>query len=275
LKFTILVIRFDVFSIFIFMCWKSYLYLPLFKCKGDCLFSFESNKMPVPYVQYNLNGGPYEIIYPNSDGYLKLNSGINFQLTCSRYNTFVIDELTFGFSEIQVMCYQDDIVLFNGGYFKFEKFLCTDTPISDIVVTNEICKVPKNSVAYVGFQTSHVFLMQYGICFDTKAMNSLYTWYEARTPYKNQRVEYGPIPEFAQPSSLYKGLDVGILYEPQSQVSYRSILISYFYIGLDESEKIFIQVNWSILLSIIFQTGNAYNSYSHRIICSHNWDENF
>jgi len=105
-------------------------------------------------------------------------------------------------------------------------------------VTQDACRGPTDLVAYVGFQTGHVFLMQYGICFDTIEINSLYTWYEARTPFINQGVEYGPIPEFAKPSTLYAGLDVGILYEPQTKVSYRSISISHFHIDLGGSEKI-------------------------------------
>jgi len=199
--------------------------------------------MPIPYVQWNLNGGHYEIMYPDSEGLIKLNRGTLFHLSCTVHNKLVVNERRYNVSTIPVMCYQDDQVLFNGRYFKFEKILCTDTPKSDIAVTNQICRGPTDFVAFVGFQTGRAFLMQYGICFDTEEMNSLYTWYEARTPYMNQQVEYGPIPEFARPSSLYAGLDVGILYEPQTQVSYRSILISYFYIGLDESEKIFILVN--------------------------------
>jgi len=198
------------------MCRDSYLYLPLFKCKGDCFLPLTSNNMPVPYVKYEAH---HQIIYPNSYGYLELKAGTLFHLTCSNYNQFVIDECTYEISEIQVMCYQYDVVLFNGGYFKFDKFLCTDTPISDITVTSESCKDQKDIVAYVGFNTSEGFLTQYGICFDTIEMNSLYTWYEARMPYTNDRVEYSPIPVIAKPSILYNGLDVKSRYEPKSQVS--------------------------------------------------------
>jgi len=192
-----------------------------------CFLPLTSNEIPVPVVLSE--EGRYQIIYPNSDGFLELNSGIYFHLLCSS-SKLVIYGMTKEFNKIQVMCYENDMVLYNGLLYEFKQFLCEEIPKSDIIVTEDSCNTPTDKIVYVGFKMGDVFLPQYGVCFDTIKMISHYTWYEGRTPYNNPKVEDNPIPEIIRSQSLYNNMDVGSQYEPEIQVSNRkNILISFKY----------------------------------------------
>jgi len=182
----------------------------------------------VPIVQFNER---YEIIYPNKNGYLELNTGINFYLSCSNSN-LVINLMIMEFNTIQVTCYGNDEVLYNGYIYKFGQFLCRDIPKSDIIVTPNSCKTLLDKIVYVGFRMGNVFLPQYGFCFDTIKMISHYTWYEGRTPYINSQVEYGPIPEITGSPNLYHNVDVRSRYYSNVLVSNRKNILMSFFFGL-------------------------------------------
>jgi len=123
-------------------------------------------------------------------------------------------------NDVEVTCYNDDFVIFNDSTYNFRDLLCKETPKSDLMVTNKPCRDSNTVVAYVGFQTAHIFLTQYGICFETNKMNSLYTWYEARVPYiNNQHNYYSDKFIYQKPSELYNGLNVHNAYSFDAQVS--------------------------------------------------------
>jgi len=179
-----------------------------------------SNSLPVPYIQYS--DGSYAILYPNSEGFLELKYGVTFYLSCTE-SRFEFQPRNTQRIDLQVTCHDGELVtMFNGISYEsydFRSFLCMGTPKSDVEISYQECKGPNTVVAKVGFRTQFTFLPQYGICFDTLEINSLYSWYEARMPNKNLNFDYGSQPPFLNCSQLYSDIDVNKAYSIKSQVS--------------------------------------------------------
>jgi len=180
----------------------------------------ESHLLPVPYVQYS--DGTFGIMYPNSDGKLELDYGVTMTLSCPN-SSFVIQNSNTRKIDIHVECYEgefvrtSDMVVYN-----FRELFCNETPMAVLFVYGQECKGPNTVVAKVGYDTQYAFLPQYGVCFDKTEKISLYTWYEARLPNKNQKVVYDSQPKSkwrSISSELYNGVNVNDAYTVVSQVS--------------------------------------------------------
>jgi len=206
-----------IHSIYVLRIWDSYLYLP-FECKGSCLLPLQSDFLPVPYMQYS--DGSFGIIYPNRNGFLELEHGAKFYVSCTN-GRFTFQDPRAGRIDKELTCHDgENVAIFNGRIYSFQNFLCTKTPNSDTLVFRLECRGPNTVVAQVGFKVQHTFLPQYGICFDMKEHNSLYTWYEARVPNKNKNIFDKPQLSIQDSSELlYDDLDVNAAYTVESQVS--------------------------------------------------------
>jgi len=175
-----------------------------------------SNKLPVPYIKNS--DGSYAIVYPNSYGYLNLNQGVTFYLSCTD-GRFVFQNPGTSRIDIKVTCDDGLDVWSDGVNHNFDTFRCVETPMSDIKVFHQECQGENTVVAKVGFQTQHTFLPQYGICFDKIRMNNLYTWYEGRLPNENPNIDYNTGSLMPNNPEIYNGMNLEILYIANHQVS--------------------------------------------------------
>jgi len=203
-----------------YLCVESHIYtyhLKFFKRKGECFLPLELNTLPVPYIKNS--DGSYAIIYPNSDGYLNLDRGVTFYLSCTD-GRFIFQNPGTSRIDIEVTCDDGQNVWSDGGNFNFLSFRCVQTPMSDIKVFSQECQGLDTVVAKVGFRTEHTFLPQYGICFDTIEMNSLYTWYEARVPNEFQNIDYDTSRSMMPNNpEIYKHINLNYVYAIRNQVS--------------------------------------------------------
>lgn len=182
----------------------------------DCLLSVSDRnalKMPVPYVS---NGLHASIIYPNKEGRLHLKIGRSFKLSCAK-SKFASTDLM-GESEALVTCVGGDKLLHGRRTYRYEDFACSAMPKSELRVTGETCQPENYTVATVGFPTKHRFIDLFKICFDKSTMNSLYTWYDARSPYYDNHQVMKNRPQFARSKELYGNIDVNKKYTINQQV---------------------------------------------------------
>ncbi|XP_015375167.1 PREDICTED: uncharacterized protein LOC107169802 [Diuraphis noxia] len=171
-------------------------------------------KMPIPFMT---NGKHYSIIYPNAKGRLDVGRGRSFMLSCATSN-FAASELRNGdFSDVLVTCVGGDVLMYKGHTYRYAYFQCDDMPKSELRVTDEKCQPANYTVAVVGFRTDFAFLRLYGICFDKSTKNSLYTWYDARSPYYDNHQIYSKRPSFSKSRELYGNTDVNKKYTFKEQ----------------------------------------------------------
>lgn len=133
--------------------------------------------MPIPITTTK----PPSMIRPRSDGVMTFKHNSRIKLSCT-YEPFVrpIENV----SEITVKCLNGSLVEYNDKVYEFDLFKCNTVPKPTLKRTNTSCQgKPENEVLEVGFETEDAFLIVYKICFDTKARNTLYSWYHVHAPY--------------------------------------------------------------------------------------------
>lgn len=187
------------------------------KNDDDCsLWVAEKNqsKMPIPFTS---NGKQYAIIYPDEKGRLHAEKGRSFKLSCATAK-FASSELRRDdSSDALVTCVGGDVLAYRGQTYRYAAFQCDGMPKSELRVTDEVCQPANYTVAVVGFRTDRAFLRLYGMCFDKSTKNSLYTWYDARSPYYDNHQKYSKRPSFNKTKELYGNTDVNKKYTFKEQ----------------------------------------------------------
>lgn len=185
----------------------------------DCALWVPENgtlKMPVAFTTYRPNVA--SIIYPDAGGRLNVKRDGGFNLACVS-GKFAADALSDS-SEAFVTCVGGNSLAHNGTTYEYADFRCDAMPRSTLRVTGDTCQPPDNyTVAAVGYQTERVFLDLYKVCFDKKAKNSVYTWYDARSPYYDNHQKMSRRPPFANSRELYGKTDVNKKYTFNEQAS--------------------------------------------------------
>lgn len=172
-------------------------------------------KMPIPFTT---NGKNYSIIYADKKGHLKVKYRHSFKLSCATAK-FALAELRNN-SEVLVNCAGEDLLYYGKKTYRYADFKCNAMPKSELRVTDDTCQSPNNYVvATVGFQTKYKFLDLFKICFDKSSKNSLYTWYDSRSPYYNNHQKMSKRPFFNNTRELYGKTDVNKKYTFNEQVS--------------------------------------------------------
>lgn len=158
------------------------------------------------------------VIYPDGKGRLNVKRVHSFKLSCASAK-FASPALRNN-SEALVTCNGGNSLVYDGRTYEYSDFRCDAMPKSELRVTGDTCQSPDNyTVAVVGFQTKRVFLNLYKVCFDKGAKNSLYTWYDARSPYYNNHQKMSTRPPFVKTKELYGKTDVNRKYTFNEQVS--------------------------------------------------------
>lgn len=173
----------------------------------------DAPKMPIPFTT---NGRRHSIIYPDVKGHLNVGRGRGFRLSCAA-GKFESADLK-NTSDALVSCVGGDRLRYRGHVYKYEDFRCDAMPKSQLMVTDETCQPENYTVATVGFQTKTHFLGLYYVCFDKSTKNSLYSWYDARTPYYDNHQKDSKRPAFAKTKELYGKTDVNKKYTVSEQV---------------------------------------------------------
>lgn len=184
---------------------------------GDCFLKASDSdapKMPIPFTS---NGKRYSIIYPDAKGRLNVKSGLSFKLSCgtSKFASNAIRQN--GTADALVTCVGNDLLAYRGETYQYTEFRCNDMPKSELRVTGEMCQPANYTVATVGFRTDRAFLQLYSMCFDKSTKNSLYTWYDARSPYYDNHQKYSKRPSFINSKELYGKTDVNKKYTLKEQ----------------------------------------------------------
>lgn len=173
-------------------------------------------KLPIPYQRIIR---PY-IIRPDMNGILHFDSNSSIQLSCT-VNEFKLDILK-GSREATIICLSGIHVSYNGKPYMYYDFRCKSIPQSKLIKTSHKCQ-NNATIATVGFQTTHKFLILYHICFDLQNTNALYSWYVAKSPYYSNRQSYQERPIFIKSKQFFDEIDVHSLYKKQVRTKY------YFY----------------------------------------------
>lgn len=185
---------------------------------SDCFLSVSDSdalKMPIPFTK---NGKRYAIIYPDAKGSLNVKNGLSFKLSCST-SKFASNAIRQNdTAEALVTCVGNDLLLYRRETYRYADFRCDDMPKSELRVTGELCQPANYTVAAVGFRTDRAFLQLYSMCFDKSTKNSLYTWYDARSPYYDNHQKNSKRPSFIKSKELYGKTDVNKKYTLKEQV---------------------------------------------------------
>ncbi|VVC35734.1 Extracellular Endonuclease, subunit A,DNA/RNA non-specific endonuclease [Cinara cedri] len=183
----------------------------------DCRLSVADNavalKMPVPFRRDDLHR--HSIIYPDSDGRLRVKFLHGFKMSCTTAGKFASADLS-NVTEVLVVCAGDNSLWYLGREYAYADFVCNREPRSELTVTDETCQGDGVVVA-VGFQTESAYLGAYRVCFDKATKNSLYSWYDSRSPYYDQHQSMKKRPSFVASRQLYGNTNVNKLYTVAQQ----------------------------------------------------------
>lgn len=177
-------------------------------------------KLWVPFQDYNMpipitaNTSSPEIISPNVNGNLIVKHNEYIKLSCTG-SFFISPIINRNINEISVKCYQKNVVIYRDKSYKFNEFVCNDTPRPNIKMTQLTCQNSgHNRVLEVGFQTKNKNIPFYRICFDTKYKNTLYVWYSLQSPYIKRRQINRLRPSFIF-TKFYVPLKINRVYKQQ------------------------------------------------------------
>lgn len=171
-------------------------------------------KMPVPFKRDGLYR--HSIIYPDRRGQLhvKYLHGIKLSCTTAKFASTDLKNHT----EALVICAGDNLLWYRGQKYEYEDFMCDAMPKSELRVTGDTCQPNNYTVVAVGFKTKSAYLDVYRVCFDNTTKNSLYSWYDSRSPYYNVHQSMRKRPPF-NATTLYGKTNVNQLYTISQQVS--------------------------------------------------------
>lgn len=176
--------------------------------------------LPIPYQNIPR---PF-IIRPDINGILHFESNSSIQVSCT-VNSFKLEILK-GLREVTIVCLDGIRVSYKGRSYMYYTFRCKSIPHAKLIKTSHKCQ-NNASIATVGFQTAHKFLVLYSICFDVKAVNPLYSWYFATSPHYSNRQSYQERPIFIKSKQFFDEIDVHYMYKKQVRTKYISSLLLY------------------------------------------------
>ncbi|KAL5234659.1 hypothetical protein ACI65C_002069 [Semiaphis heraclei] len=168
-------------------------------------------------ISFTSNGKHQAIIYPDAKGRLNVGRGRSFKLSCATSKFAAKEFQNDGFSDLLVTCVGGDVLMYQGETYRYAYFQCDNMPKSELRVTDDKCQSANYTVAVVGFRTDFAFLRLYAMCFDKSTKNSLYTWYDARSPYYDNHQKYSKRPLFNSTKELYGNTDVNKKYTFKEQ----------------------------------------------------------
>lgn len=184
----------------------------------DCSLCVAEKDQPKMPISFTSNGKHQAIIYPDAKGRLNVGRGRSFKLSCATSKFAAKEFQNDGFSDLLVTCVGGDVLMYQGETYRYAYFQCDNMPKSELRVTDDKCQSANYTVAVVGFRTDFAFLRLYAMCFDKSTKNSLYTWYDARSPYYDNHQKYSKRPSFNSTKELYGNTDVNKKYTFKEQV---------------------------------------------------------
>lgn len=152
-------------------------------------------------------------VYPNRQGHIifKYNTPIRMSCVGSHFVSPFNDP---DVSEITIKCINRHKLNYNSTDYSFNQFRCLNVPASSIVLSDEMCQVANSQVISVGFQTKNKHIILYRICFHTKKITTLYTWYYVDVPKYRYVQNSTSKPNFIK-TATFGSIDVDAAYEKQ------------------------------------------------------------